>query len=252
MLRKLDLHHLLFLHFHLCWVQPTPCHTCNLSILLYFCSPRVFPHHPSHPLHICILYNLRYHSSRGRILRIPPRGGNLSRRVLRFTGKRGRLFRFFFTSSSPLLFFNYSLQPRYSDLFSALLPFIAPLLATLPVCFRRKQARGKSLPLKVRSSSARETLLDRRIHARECKKFDGSWMLRQQGKSITRTVERCCWPRLNTPITRIDSYKSINTFHSINNFGKMIWPPCSELAQRNAVYSIEVKKKKRNKKRRKV
>lgn len=161
-------------------------------------------------------------------------------------------FAFFFTSSSPLLFFNYSLQPRYSDLFSALLPFIAPLLATLPVCFRRKQARGKSLPLKVRSSFARETLLDRRIHARECKKFDGSWMLRQQGKSITRTIERCCWPRLNTPITRIDSYKSINTFHSINNFGKMIWPPCSELAQRNAVYSIEVKKKKRNKKRRKV
>ena len=137
----------------------SPSSSLSLSLSLSLSHPPVFLRCTSDPSHICILYNLRHHAStregEWRILRIPARGGNLSRRVLRFTGKRGRLFclPFFLLSLSPsfrsfFFFFNYSLQlspSRHSNLSFPPSPLTALLLAVHPVCFLGGNRRERKI-----------------------------------------------------------------------------------------------------------
>lgn len=183
----------------------SPCHTCNLAVLLYLASPPVSPPFPAPCIFAYfIIYGTMAHgsnSANSNSARKP-----ISRSATIYGQTRSTLSSliplslslppspFFLSLSSPSSsFFNYSLRPRHSNL---------PL--HLPITRRASRSllggavtgsRGKSLPLRVRSSSllAKRGLIDAYMppgRREECKKFDGSRVSRQQGKSITRTVRK--------------------------------------------------------------
>lgn len=171
MLRKLDLHHLPFLHFHLYPLSllPAPCHTRNLSVLLSalslslflsFClTRRFFP--AVRPIPRIFAYFIIYGTMR-------PRGREHCEFCefqhaeetyleecydLRANEVDSFAFLFFFSPSFRpffffLFFFNYSLQVssfRHSDLSFPLLSLTALLLAVHPVCFLGGNRRERKI-----------------------------------------------------------------------------------------------------------
>lgn len=164
MLRKLDLHHLPFLHFHLYLLVST----CNLPL-------------PCIPPHICILYKSTLYLKGEGILRIPA----LEERYTIYEEDRNSFRSFSFLSLS--LFINYS--PSTSSLW--------PPPSSFHYVRRPSSTRFTSWKwLRVRSllPLAKRDLIDAYTpgDVKKRKMLDGSRVLRQQGKSITRcSVEGC-------------------------------------------------------------
>lgn len=193
MLRKLDLHHLPFLHFHLY-------HLLSLLVI----SPPSFI-----PPHICILYKstqlytIAHGANSGNSSSL---GRNLSRRVVYDLRRRSTPF---LSSLFLLLFINYS--PSTSSLWPPPSSFHYSAPSSTRFISRKWNKRVRSLlPLAKRD-------LIWSIHAYVQgmgKKSDGSRVLRQQGKSITRcSIEGCFSSGLNS--RRIDP--CIYEFYSANN-----------------------------------
>lgn len=167
MLRKLDLHHLPFLHFHLYLLVST----CNLPL-------------PFIPPHICILYKSTLYLKGEGILRIP---ALLSRSVVYDLWRGSKLLSLIFFSLSLSLFINYS--PSISSLW--------PSPSSFHYVRRSSSTRftsGKWLRVRSLLPLAKRDLIDAYTpeDVKKRKMLDGSRVLRQQGKSITRcSVEGC-------------------------------------------------------------